>query len=78
MLRVPDWFDEVGGVQTRQDGHHDHLVIRANETTVADVVLSDPKKAWVGVVIVTGLVVAWGYSEFREWQRQPWLTFSFH
>jgi hypothetical protein len=36
---------------------------------VADVVLSDPKKAWVGALVVTGLVVAWGYWEIREWQN---------
>lgn len=78
VLRVPDWVDDVGGVQARQDGHHDHLVIRANQTTVADVVLSDPKKAWVGALIATGLVVAWGYWEIRNWEWYPLAGLEFN
>jgi hypothetical protein len=60
LLRVRGWSDDVGGVGTYHHGHRDHLVIRANETTVADVVLSEPEKAWVRVGIATVVVVGLG------------------
>jgi hypothetical protein len=71
LLRVGEWADDVGGVKTYQAGHHDHLVIRAKETTVADVVLSDPEKAWVkvaiGAVVVVGVGCVFAYQEMQNW-----------
>jgi hypothetical protein len=57
VLRVTTWVDDTGVVQKLPQSQHDEFVIRANETTLADVVLRDPRKAWIGVGIGVGVVV---------------------
>jgi hypothetical protein len=80
LLRVGKWANDVGGVKTYQAGHHDHLVIRDNETTVADVVLSDPEKAWVqvaiGAVVVVGVGCYFAYQEMQNWRPLAGLSFQ--
>jgi len=80
LLRVGEWADDVGGVKTYHAGHHDHLVIRANETTVADVVLSDPKKAWlqagIAAVVVVGVGCVITYQEMQNWHPLGDLRFE--
>jgi hypothetical protein len=71
LLRAPGWDDDVGGVRTHHRGHHDHVAIRPNETTVADVVLSDPEKAWVrmgiAAVVVVGVGCVMAYQAMQDW-----------
>jgi hypothetical protein len=80
LLRAQGWSDDVGGVGTYHHGHRDRCVIRANETTVADVVLSDPKKAWVRVgiaaVVVVGVGCVYAYQEMQNWQPLAGLKFQ--
>jgi hypothetical protein len=69
VLRVSRLVDERGVVQTPFPGQVETFAIRANEMTVADVVLSDPRNAWVRVILGTALVVGVSYLEFKDWQR---------
>ena len=57
VLQVGRWVDDKGVVQKLRHSQDEAFVIRANETTVADVVLRDPRKAWIGVGIGVGVVV---------------------
>ena len=57
VLQVGRWVDDAGVVQKLRHSQAEAFVIRANETTVADVVLRDPRKAWIGVGIGVGVVV---------------------
>jgi len=80
LLSVGKWANDVGGVRTYNAGHRDHLVIRANETTVAAVVLSDPEKAWVkvaiGGVVVVGVGCYFAYQEMQNWHPLAGLSFQ--
>jgi hypothetical protein len=61
--------DEKGVVQALPHRQDERFTIRADETTVADVVLSDPKKAWVRVVIGVGVGVGLSYLLGREMMK---------
>jgi len=80
VLRVSRWVDDTGVVQKLPQSQHDEFVIRANETTMADVVLSDPKKAWVrvgiGAAAVVGVGCVMAYQAMQNWH--PLAGLSFH
>jgi hypothetical protein len=75
VQRVSRLVDERGVVQTSFSGRVESFAIRANETTVADVVLSDPGNAWVRVILGTALVVGVSYLEFKDWQSKWGISF---
>jgi hypothetical protein len=68
VLRVARWVDDAGVIQKLPNSRDHQFLIRADETTVADVVLSDPRNAWARVILGTALVVGVSYVVFKEWQ----------
>jgi hypothetical protein len=80
VLRVAKWVDEKGVVQKLPHRQDEEFLIRTNETTVADVVLSDPEKAWVkvgiGVVVVVGLSYLLGREMMKNWHPLGNLRFE--
>jgi hypothetical protein len=58
LLRATRCVDEFGVVQTSFHEVELKFAVRAGQTTVADVVLKDPKQAWVGVLVAIVLAYA--------------------
>jgi hypothetical protein len=74
LLKVDRMVRKNGTVQDLATPRHKKCVIRANETTTADVVLTDPEHYWVGLAIVGTLGVIGGLGFALGW----WSPFSFH
>jgi hypothetical protein len=71
VLQVTTWTDDRGQAQARPSTYKDAFVVRANETTMADVVLDDSSKVWVkvavGVVVVVAAAFWAAHEEMSHW-----------
>lgn len=80
VLQVSSQIDDRGNPQALPSTYKDAFAIRANETTMADVVLSGGSKVWVKVAVVVVVAVAaafWSvHEEMKDWH--PLGGMSFH
>ncbi len=66
VLQTDGWIDDQGNAQALPSKFKTAFAIRANETTMADVVLNDSSKVWVKVTVGVGVVVAAAFWSFHE------------
>jgi hypothetical protein len=78
MLRANRWVDDTGAVRMLPHGDDEGFAVRANETTVAEVVLSDPHMAWAGVAIAAGVAAGVAIGTYELHRSLSHMTFNWN